>query len=74
VSAALLDAAMAFAAAHGADLVEGVPGDPTTRTRTAGANYTGIVSTFEAAGFQVVARRTPKGRVVMRRQIGGAKR
>jgi GNAT superfamily N-acetyltransferase len=74
VSAALLDAAMAFAAGHGAEFVEGVPGDPRTKTRTAGANYTGIVPTFEAAGFEEVARRTPKGRVIMRRQIGRSKR
>ena len=66
VTGALLHAAVQFAADHGASAVEGVPVDPTTRDRTESASYTGLLPTFAAAGFREVARRTPKGRVIMR--------
>jgi GNAT superfamily N-acetyltransferase len=67
VQAALLNEAVKFAFAHGARHVEGVPGDPATRTRTSSASYTGTLPTFIEAGFSEIARRTAKGRVVVRR-------
>lgn len=69
VARALLDAAVQFAAENGAYAVEGIPGDPATRTRSASASYTGTVEMFRRAGFTEVARRTPKGRVVMRKYV-----
>jgi GNAT superfamily N-acetyltransferase len=62
----LLDAALDIARAHGAEAVDGVPGDPATKPRTAAASYTGTVALFAEAGFREVARRTAKARVVMR--------
>jgi hypothetical protein len=67
VTAALLEAAVALATEHGATAVEGVPVDPATKRRTPSASYTGALPLFTAAGFEEVARRTPKGRVVVRR-------
>ena len=75
VARALLAAAVAFAAAEGAAAVEGVPGDPATAHRSASASYTGTLALFASQGFREVARRTPKGRVVVRRDLrapGGA--
>ncbi len=69
VSAALLSRAVALAQSHGATIVEGVPGDPATRVRTPGASYTGTLALFRNAGFEEVARRTPKGRVVVRKRL-----
>ena len=69
VAAALLDAAVRFAMQHGAAFVEGVPGDPATRLRSAAASYTGTTAMFRRAGFVERARRTPKGRVVMRKDL-----
>ncbi|MGC9155753.1 MAG: GNAT family N-acetyltransferase [Ferrimicrobium sp.] len=66
----LLTAALAIARAHGADAVEGVPGDPATKERTPTASYTGTVALFAGASFREVARRTKSGRVLMRRQFG----
>jgi hypothetical protein len=40
---------------------------PATKPRTATASYTGTLPTFLAAGFEEVARRSPKSRVVVRR-------
>lgn len=72
VASALLAAAIEYAAAHGAALVEGYP------VRTEGARipsasaYTGTAGMFERAGFAVAAESTSKAsggakRVVMRR-------
>lgn len=69
VARALLAAAVELAASAGASAVEGVPGDPDTRARSPSASYTGTTGLFARAGFVEVARRTPKGRVVMRRQL-----
>jgi GNAT superfamily N-acetyltransferase len=71
VARALLAAAVALAASAGAKAVEGVPGDPATRRRSDTASYTGSVALFASEGFSEVARRTPKGRVVMRRRLDG---
>ena len=69
VTRALLGAAVDFAAVHGASAVEGVPGDPATARRSTTASYTGTLPMFEAQGFHEVARRAPKGRVVVRREV-----
>ena len=73
VASALLAAAVEYAAAHGASLVEGYP------VRTDGARipsasvYTGTAGMFERTGFSVAAESTSKAsggarRVVMRRE------
>jgi GNAT superfamily N-acetyltransferase len=57
VSAALLDAAVGYARAHGATLLEAYPVD-TGGDRVPAANaYHGTLSMFERAGFVVVERR-----------------
>ncbi|HET9416242.1 MAG TPA: GNAT family N-acetyltransferase [Candidatus Limnocylindria bacterium] len=58
VARALLDAAIAYAAEHGATLLEGYPVDTDgTRRIPAASAYKGTVSMFESAGFEVVERR-----------------
>ncbi|MHB8296654.1 MAG: GNAT family N-acetyltransferase [Acidimicrobiales bacterium] len=69
VTAALVGAAVELARSMGALAIEAVPGDPATLKRTPSASYTGQVGLFGAAGFAEVARRTAKGRVVMRRDL-----
>ena len=69
MATALLNAAVEFAHEHGASAVEGVPGDPATRRRSPTASYTGTTAMFAQAGFVECARRTPKGRVLMRREL-----
>lgn len=66
----LIAAALDIARAHGAEAVEGVPGDPAKKVRTPAASYTGTVGLFGEAGFREVARRSEKGRVVMRLNLG----
>jgi GNAT superfamily N-acetyltransferase len=68
VAAALLEAAVAFAADHGAAAVEGYPKDTTGATRRANEMFVGSVSMFQEAGFQEVARRSAL-RPIMRRQL-----
>jgi GNAT superfamily N-acetyltransferase len=71
VATALLDAAVQFAAAHGARHVEGVPIDVTGRTSPgAGYLFTGVLSTFESAGFVEIARRG--GRPIVRKGTDAA--
>ena len=70
VATALLDAAVDHAFARGARAVEGVPLDPSRREVDAASAYTGVVQLFERAGFREIARRSEKGRVVMRREPG----
>jgi GNAT superfamily N-acetyltransferase len=74
VARALLEAAMAYAAAHGAKLLEGYPVD-THGARIASANaYKGTLSMFESAGFEVVERRQANRaspvRPIVRRRLG----
>lgn len=69
VTKALVTAAVEFARSEGARVIEAVPGDPATLVRTPSASYTGTVGLFGATGFSEVARRTKKGRVVMRRDL-----
>jgi acetyltransferase (GNAT) family protein len=57
----LLRAAVGYAVAQGAEIVEGYPVEPGARLYT----YMGSPATFRAAGFQEVARPT-EGRLIMR--------
>jgi GNAT superfamily N-acetyltransferase len=50
----LLDAAAAYARDHGAPALEAYPVDPGDGRVPAALGYTGLLSTFEAAGFRVV--------------------
>lgn len=59
VMAALLDAAVAHARAHGARVVEAYPIDTAVRDAPSNELYTGVLSTFVAAGFREVARPKP---------------
>lgn len=57
VARTLLDAAIAYAAEHGATLLEAYPVDTTGGRVPAAHAFKGTVSMFEGAGFEVVARR-----------------
>ncbi|GAA4354821.1 GNAT family N-acetyltransferase [Microbacterium rhizosphaerae] len=59
LTAELLDAAVAYARAQGAKVVEAYPIDPTAADKRPNELYTGILSTFLAAGFTEVARPKP---------------
>lgn len=50
----LLDAAVAYARDHGAPALEAYPVDPGEGRIPPANGYTGLLSTFEAAGFRVV--------------------
>jgi GNAT superfamily N-acetyltransferase len=69
----LLDAAMAYAVDHGAPGLEAYPVDPGDGRVPAALGYTGILSTFEAAGFKVVRQiESPQSkvrRVIVRREL-----
>jgi GNAT superfamily N-acetyltransferase len=69
LAAALLEAAVDFAAAHGATAVEGYPKDTAGSTKHANEMFVGSMSMFADAGFEEVARRSPQ-RPIMRRAIG----
>jgi GNAT superfamily N-acetyltransferase len=71
VAAALLEAAVAFAAEHGAEAVEGYPKDTDGARRHANEMFVGSVSMFAEAGFTEVGRRSPL-RPIMRRGVRGA--
>ena len=58
VAAALLEAAIEYAAAHGATMLEAYPVDVPPGERVPSANvFKGTLGMFERAGFEVVARR-----------------
>ncbi|MGH9246218.1 MAG: GNAT family N-acetyltransferase [Acidimicrobiales bacterium] len=57
VARQLLDAAVAFARARGAEAVEGVPVDTRGTRRESAGLYTGTLAMFEEAGFVEIARR-----------------
>ena len=67
LSAALLEAAVAFAAKRGAGIVEGYPIDSERPTPDVFAN-TGLASAFRRAGFREAARRSPT-RPIMRIRV-----
>ena len=68
----LLDAAVAYARDHGAPALEAYPVRPATERIPAAVGYTGLLSTFEAAGFEVVRKIDSPGatvqRVIVRRE------
>ncbi|MHA7987712.1 GNAT family N-acetyltransferase [Rathayibacter sp. CAU 1779] len=64
VAAALLDAAVAHAKASGARVLEGYPVDPTVKKTSSADLYHGAVSSFVAAGFEIVSRPQPHRAVV----------
>jgi GNAT superfamily N-acetyltransferase len=69
VAAALLEAAVAFAAEHGAETVEGYPKDTDGARRHANEMFVGSRSMFLEAGFEEAGRRSPL-RPIMRRPVG----
>ncbi len=74
VATALLDAASAYAAEHGATMLEAYPVDTTAGRVSAATAFKGTLSMFERAGFEVVARRranrTSPERPIVRRALG----
>jgi len=66
VMAAVLAAAVEYARAHGARIVEGYPVEP-TKALSGYSGYTGVVSAFRKAGFVEVLRRG--ARPIMRRSV-----
>ncbi len=69
VGSALLRAAAEFAAARGADLVEGYPVEPRKGRMPDAFAFTGLPSMFLAAGFVEVERRS-ETRPIMRKEMG----
>ncbi len=73
VATALLEAAIDYARAHGATLVESYPIDTEGRRVSAAQAYKGTVGMFEREGFEVVTRRqfnrTTPVRPIMRRDL-----
>jgi GNAT superfamily N-acetyltransferase len=70
VAAALLEAAVAFAADHGATAVEGYPKDTGGARKGANELFVGSLSMFREAGFEEAARNSPT-RPIMRRTVTG---
>jgi GNAT superfamily N-acetyltransferase len=73
LSSRLLDAATDYAVQHGAPGLEAYPVDPRDGRIPAALGYTGVLSTFEAAGFEVVQEivspQATVRRVIVRRLI-----
>jgi GNAT superfamily N-acetyltransferase len=69
LSVALLQAASALAARHGARIVEGYPVEPTMKKTPDAFVWTGLPSAFLKAGFEEVARRSAS-RPIMRMTVG----
>jgi GNAT superfamily N-acetyltransferase len=70
VAAALLEAAVDFAADHGAASVEGYPKDTDGARKGANEMFVGSLSMFQEAGFEEAARNSPN-RPIMRRAVSG---
>ncbi len=64
ITANLLEAVVAFVRDRGGHIVEAYPIAPASREYPAAYAYTGLLSTFLAAGFQVVARPSASRAVV----------
>ena len=65
----LLRAAVDYAKAHGAQIVEAYPSDPSKgkdRRLAEISAYTGVLPMYEALGFEKVAQRRKGGRTIMR--------
>ncbi|MDD5720410.1 MAG: GNAT family N-acetyltransferase [Candidatus Krumholzibacteria bacterium] len=71
LSVKMLQAAVAFAAARGATVVEGYPVEPAKGSAPDAFVWTGLASAYRQAGFREVARRSPT-RPIMRRACGPA--
>lgn len=71
IASGLLDAAVGFAADHGAEVVEAYAVDATRRSFSNSELYTGTVSLYEKAGFERVHQAKPTSRIVMRRSARG---
>lgn len=69
LAAALLGAAARHAFRRGAPALEAYPAAPRGRA-AAGALYTGVLSTYRRAGFEVVARPSPARAIVRRARPG----
>lgn len=69
VASALIRAAVDYAAAHGAEIVEAYPTDSQRPNTPASLLYVGTVSAFAKAGFKEVARPS-ETRAIMRYVIG----
>jgi GNAT superfamily N-acetyltransferase len=69
----LLDEAMTYAISHGAPALEAYPVDPGDGRVPAALGYTGLLSTFKAAGFKVVrtisSPQSSVRRVIVRRTV-----
>jgi GNAT superfamily N-acetyltransferase len=75
LTVALLKAACRWAASQGARVVEGYPNDPThskSPRMPAAFAWMGIASSYTAAGFKEVARRSPL-RPIMRKRVRAAR-
>ena len=68
VGSALLEAAVAHAADHGAEAVEGYPLEPRRDRVPESFAWQGLAAMFEQAGFTVIARRK-EGRPIFRRTL-----
>lgn len=64
----MLRAAARYAKSRGATIVEGYPHEPGAERMAAAFAWTGFASAFRDAGFEEVARRSPK-RPIMRRTL-----
>lgn len=64
VTRALLDAAVDYARAQGATLIEGYPLDPQGGDTSNVSAFTGFLSTFQEAGFAEVERRSERKPIV----------
>ena len=73
VTVALLRAAAGYAAARGADTLEGYPLDTRGARTPAAFAWWGLESAFAKAGFREVARRSPT-RPIMRKRLRPARR
>lgn len=69
LGAKLLEAAVRYAAEHGATIIEGYPVEPAGRALSPAEAYTGLADMFRRAGFVEVARRS-ETRPVMRYFVG----
>lgn len=67
LSRAMIEGAVAWARANGATIVEGYPVEPKAARMPDVFAWTGIASSFRAAGFREVARRS-KTRPILRRE------
>ena len=65
----MLRAAASYAKSQGATIVEGYPHEPGAERMATAFAWTGFASAFRDAGFEEVARRSPK-RALMRRTLG----